>query len=90
MVGGVDGYVSKVGQHFAGERVQLNDALHLVAEELNSYRRLFVGRDDFQGIAADAKLSTGQVHVVALVMHVHQLAHQLAPIPNLPNLYLGN
>ena len=47
MVGGVDGYFSKVGQHFAGERVQLNDALHLVAEELNPYRRLFVGRDDF-------------------------------------------
>ena len=51
----LDGLV--LGQHLAGQGVQLHDALDLVAPELEPIGELAVGRIDLQGIAADAELA---------------------------------
>ena len=66
-------------EDFAGERVDGNDALDVVAEELDAQRQFLVGGLYFQRIAADAELAAGEVDVVALVLHVDKLAQQLLP-----------
>ena len=90
MVGRVDRHFGHISQDFAGQRVDLDYALDFVAKELDAYGGFFVGGHQFQSVAADAELGPGQVHVVALVLHVHQLAHQLAAVAGLSDFDAGH
>ena len=70
-----------LGQQLPGQRVQLRDPLHLVAEELHPDDDLGAGRADLQGVAADAELRPGERRVVALVLQVHEVAqHRVPPV----------
>ena len=80
MLGGVDVHRVQLGQQLAGERVYLHDAVNIIAEELNAQGQLLVRRLDFQGVAADAELAPAEVNIIALVLHVHQLAEELLPV----------
>ena len=40
-----------LADHVAGQRVQVVQRLHLVAEELDAHREPLVGRDDLDGVA---------------------------------------
>ena len=69
----------QLAQHLAGQRVDLGDALDLVAEELDAVRQVGVGGHHLERVAAHAELAAPQLQVVALVEDVDQLAqHQLA------------
>ncbi len=69
-----DDQVVDVGQLLAGERVDRDDPLDLVAEQLDLHHVLLVGGMDLDGVAPDPKLAPHQVQVVALVLHVDQPA----------------
>ena len=58
----------------AGERIDHLDALDLVAEQLDAHRGLVVGGVDLDGVAPHPELAPHEVHVVALVLHVDELA----------------
>ena len=75
VVGGrVDGQVLVLAHLLAGERVDHRDGLDLVAEELDPDRGLVVGGVDLDDVAPDPELAPDQVGVVAVVLHVDQLA----------------
>ena len=65
-----------LAQHLAGEWIEFEDALDLVAEELQPGRDLLVSRLDVDGIAARAKSGAPKVGVVPLVHQLDQLALQ--------------
>src|SRR5205085_7977745 len=64
----------ELADDLAGEGVDAADALDLVAEQLDADARLLVGREHLDGVAPNAELAPDEVHVVALVLHVDQLA----------------
>ena len=69
---------SSVVTCLAGERVDHLDALDLVAEQLDAHGVLVVGRVDLDGVAPHPELAPHEVHVVALVLHVDELAQDAA------------
>ena len=91
MLGRVYLHVLTLAQHLPGERVELDDPLYLVAPELDPDRDLLlVGGYDLERVAAYAKLAARHVEVVALVLHVHELADEaVAPSP-LPAPHVGD
>ena len=79
--GGVDVELVALGEQLAGDRVELRDALDLVAEELDPDDEVVVGGLELEGVAADPELGARQRLVVALVLEVDQLAQDaVAPI----------
>ena len=69
-----------LAQQLSGQGIKLDNALNFVAEELYAHRRFFVGGDQLKCVTAYSELTPGQDHVVALVLHVHELADQLAAV----------
>ena len=70
-----------LGQELAGQRVQLGDPLHLVAEELDPDEAVLRRRDQLQGVAADAEPGALEGLVVALVLEVDEVAQDgVAPV----------
>ncbi len=79
----VDLDAGPIGQHLAGERVDLGDALELVAPERDADHDLLGGRVDFERVAAHAELAGRQVVVVALVVDVGESAQHLVALVDL-------
>ena len=77
MLGREDVDLADLLQHLAGQRVDLADALHVLAEQLDTVGSLAIGRLHFQCVAAHPEPAALQDLVVALVVDVHQLAQQL-------------
>ena len=55
----IDGHLRKLGQHLAGQRVELHDALHLIAEELDAHGGFLIRWHQFQHVAAHAEFGAG-------------------------------
>ena len=70
----------------ARERIDDGDLLDLVAEQLDAHGRLVVRRVDLDGVAADAEGAAHEVHVVAVVVHVDELAQDRPLVSLLPGL----
>src|SRR5450432_714250 len=67
-------------KHFAAQRVDLADAVDLVAKELDADRRcLFIGWENLDYVATHAKRTAVKIDVVALVLDVDQAAQELVP-----------
>ena len=78
---GIDVELVALGEHLAGERVDLGDLLDLVAEELDAHHEVVVRRLELERVAAHAEAGARQGGVVALVLQVDQLAqHAVAPV----------
>src|SRR5207237_1738524 len=71
---GVDVDPVALREHLAGERVELGDALDLVAEELDADREVLVRRVDLERVAPHAELAADEALVVPLVLDVDQVA----------------
>ena len=69
-----------VGDELAGERVEVLQALDLVAEERRPERRLGVGREDLERLAAHAERAAPERRVVARVLDRDELAQQLVAV----------
>ncbi len=62
----------------AGERIELLDILHGVAEQVHPPGAVFVvRREDVDDVAADAKGAAGKIGLGALVLQRHQIGDQL-------------
>ena len=70
--GGEHDELLELGDLLAGDRIDHEDALDLVAEQLDADRGLVIGRMQLDGVAPHPELAAHEVHVVALVLHVHQ------------------
>ena len=58
----------------AGQGIELGDAVHLVAEQLDPPGAVFLVRgEDVDGVAAHAKGAAGEIVVVAAVLQRHQI-----------------
>src|SRR5579875_2298763 len=64
-------------EHFSGKRVDAGHALDLVAEELDAYRRILVGREDLEHIASYTETPANKVRIVALVLNGGQMAQDV-------------
>ena len=72
------------------KRVELDDAIDLVSPELYAHAHsLLVGGQKLQCVSADSELAATEVEVVTLILHIHQLADELAAIPGLPLAHVG-
>ena len=69
---------AQLAHRLAGERVDHRDPLDLVAEQLDAHRRLLVGGVHLDGVAPHPELAPDEVHVVAVVLHVDELAQDRA------------
>ena len=78
---GVDGDVVQNALRYAGDGVDLGDAVNFIAEELNADGAPRpVGGVDLQRIAAHTVGVSDKVEVVALVADLGQLAHERVPV----------
>ena len=76
---GVDLHAVEARRLLAGQRVELDDVLDLVAEEGHAPRRvLIVRREDLQIVAAHPEIAAREGLVVALVLQRDELADDLA------------
>ena len=73
-------------EHLAGQRVEVLDALDLVAEERDPVGRLGVGGHDLQHLAAHPEGAAAEDRVVALVLDFDQLAQDLVAVDLLADL----
>ena len=73
-------------EDLAGQRVEVLDPLDLVAEEGDPVGGLGVGGHDLQHLAADPEGAAPQHLVVALVLHLHQLAEDVVAVDLLADL----
>jgi hypothetical protein len=81
----LDGW--EVRRLLAGQRVELDDGLDLVAEQADAPGAvLVVGGEDLQGVAATAERTALEGGVVALVLLGHQVGHQLLLVDGLADL----
>ena len=77
----VDVGLLALGEQLAGERVELGDALDLVAEELDPDDELLRRRLELERVAADPEAGAAERLVVALVLEVDEVAqHSVAPV----------
>ena len=76
---GVDPDAIEAGDLLAGQRIELDDLLDLVAEEGDPPGHvLIVRREDLQAVAAHPEIAAGEGLVVALVLQRDELADDLA------------
>ena len=80
MGGRVDRDVVELSRDLAREGVELDDAVDLVAEELDAEGLLLVGGEDLDRVAADPELAPDEVDVVALVLDVDELLDDEVPV----------
>ena len=73
-----------VDDQLARQRVEVLQALHLVAEQARAEGRLRVGGEDLQRVAAHAERAAPERRVVAVVLEVDELAQQLVAIDVAP------
>ena len=73
-------------EDLAGQRVEVLDPLDLVAEEGDPVGRLGVGGHDLQHLAAHPEAAAAEHRVVALVLHLDQLAQHLVAVDLLADL----
>ena len=72
----------------AGERVELGDALDLVAEQRDAPGAVLqVGREQLHGVAANAEGAAREVLIAAAVVQRHQVGQQLALGDGLAHLH---
>ena len=77
----VEVHLGPLGEHLAGQLVDLDDPLDLVAEEVDAHDVLAVRRLDLEDVAADPELRAAQRGVVALVLEVDEVAEDpVAPV----------
>ena len=76
---GVDFYKLEVVLAVAGERIELLDIFHGVAEQVHAPGAVFiVGREDVDDVAAHPKGAAGKIGLRPLVLQRHQIGDQLA------------
>ncbi|NJO84651.1 MAG: 4Fe-4S dicluster domain-containing protein [Blastochloris sp.] len=73
------------GQDFARQRVDIHNALDLVAPEGHPQRRFAVGGHDVERITTHTERSPLEVHIFAVKLQVNQLAQQLVTVAYLTN-----
>jgi hypothetical protein len=78
--GGVDEDLLLILEKLAGKGVDGVDAGDLVAEEFDAVSKLFVAGMDLDDVAADAEGGPFEVHVVAGVLEVDELAEHFVAI----------
>ena len=81
VVGGrEDGHVVLMAQHFAGEGVDLGDALDLVPEEADAEGLAFVPHgEDVENVPPDPEGAPLEIEIVPLELDVHEPPHDLLP-----------
>jgi hypothetical protein len=80
---GIDVDLVELGEDFAGEGIELADALDLVVEEVDPDGKFFVSGEDGEAIAAEAEAAADEVLVVAFVLHVYELAEDAVAVAGL-------
>ena len=81
---GIDGQPHIGLLHLAQQRVDLRQALHFVAPQLDAIGVIVVRRIDLDHVAAHAKSAAREIVVVALVQNLHQLRDNLVARNLLP------
>ena len=77
MLGGVDVHLVRSFDDFTRDRIEADDVFDLIAEEADTDGFLFaVSWQHFERIASDAEDAWFDLQVIALVLHVHQLAQE--------------
>ena len=88
VVGGrEDPQLIHLADHLTGQRVQVVQLLHLVAEELDAHRKFLVRRDDLHRVPAHPETTTGERQVVAGVLDVDQRSEQQVTLHGVADLH---
>ena len=82
---GEDVHLVGLPDDLAGERMQVGQALDLVAEQLDAYGELLVHGEHLDGVTADAERATTEGEVVAGVLDGDEPAQQCVPLDLLPD-----
>ncbi|CAB5068466.1 unannotated protein [freshwater metagenome] len=62
----------------ASQRVNHRDRLNLIPKQRNAHCSFFIGRVDFNDVAAHPELASHQVHIVALVLQIDETPKHLS------------
>src|SRR4029450_14091980 len=74
----IDGDLVEAAKDFSCQRIEPRKLVDLVAKETDSQRMLFVRRNHFDDVAANAERAAPELHVVAFVLDLDELPQDLA------------
>ena len=74
MRGRKDHHLGEVAHLFTGDRIDHDQLFDRVAEHLDTQDLLFIRGMDLDRVASDAKTAANDVHVIAVVLEINQLA----------------
>ncbi len=77
-----DGHLVHFLSDFAGNDVEANEPVHLVAEKFDSQAFLVVARVDFNHVAVHAEAAAFQAEIVSRVLNSHQVMQNLVAVVN--------
>ena len=63
-----------------GQRVNVVELIHVVAEEFDAHRALLVGGNDVHCVALNAERTAGKAHVIALILNINEQAEETVTV----------
>ena len=85
MAGRVNRKARQLSSCFAPEWINFEDLLHLVSKKLNAHRSFFFIRgEDFHHISPHPEGASMEIHIIALIVNLHQLSQHFVPLNLLP------
>ena len=67
-------------ENISGDGVQQGKLFYLVSPHLDANPQLFVHRNDVYGVAANPEVSAREIHIVAFILHLDEVANQVLAI----------
>ena len=86
VAGRIDGHAIPSVELLAGQRIDLMNALDLIAEHLDPNPVLLVGGIDFHDVTANAEGAAAERHIIPAVLDVHEPAENYLSWDGLPDL----
>ena len=81
MARGKDRHAVHLPPDDAAQRVDLRDRVHLVAEELDAHGAVVLVRwEDLHHVPARPECAAMEVHIIALILHLHETSQQLVAV----------
>ena len=80
VLGRIDGHLCTFAENLACGCVDGDDALYLVAEELDADGGLFVRGLQFDGVTVNAEPPAGEIKIVSRVLHINKAANDIVTL----------
>ena len=76
-------HTCSVSDKVSGKGMQGRYPVYLIAEEFDADSKLFIYRDDFNGIPPDTECATGERNIITLILHADKGPEELVTVDSI-------